>query len=530
MIRFGPNAFGFMLAATLLIPSISVFAQMTINPPSSATDDPLYAPLTDSVEEDYLRSTRDLTLYEIQAEMTGATADAPAKITGSAQITYLNHTEEALDQLYLRLYPNVAEYAEGSLIVSDIEVDGDEASGELTENDTLLTTELVSPLPIGETIQIELGFVTSIPTNPSQSYGMFKYDSVYNTYSLAHWFPMLAGWDIENGWTIGPVSINGDPVFTEAAVFDVALEAPADLIFVTSGSEVEGEQLGRQQKHFASGPSRDFVMAASEDFVISELTVDETTVRSYALTGSEEASFQVLTSGAQAIQTYSELIGAYPYEEMDLVEVNIGNGAGGVEFPGMVFIGADYYDGMGSEVDIPSLLEFIVVHEVGHQWFYGVVGNNQYQHAFLDEALVNYLSVVYFAEVYGAEKANEQANLQLRHGYFNTLFTTGDLIVDQPTDDFDTMGAYGVFVYGKGALGFMELRREIGTDAFFDGLASYYTDFAFRVAQPSDLLSAFEESSGEDLSEFWDHWFHQAAGKEDFDAADLARVLREINE
>jgi aminopeptidase N len=167
---------------------------------------------------------------------------------------------------------------------------------------------------------------------------------------------------------------------------------------------------------------------------------------------------------------------------------------------------------------------------VAHQWFYGVVGNNQYLHAYLDESLSNYLSVVYFAANYDAETANEQANYELRSGYFDYLFRNGDDIVDQPTDSFRSGGVYGVIVYGKGALAFMELRAEIGTDAFFAALQSYYATYAFGIATPADMKAAFEEAAGTSLEAFWTHWFNEAAGLDDFDATDVARLLREMGD
>jgi aminopeptidase N len=170
----------------------------------------------------------------------------------------------------------------------------------------------------------------------------------------------------------------------------------------------------------------------------------------------------------------------------------------------------------------------VVVHEVAHQWFYNVVGNNQYLHAFMDEALANYLSVTYYAATYGAEEADHQANLQLRIGYFSLLFQRGDEVVDQPTDDFASMQDYGATIYGKGALAFMALRAEIGTDAFFGALQQYFRDYAFKVAQPEDMRAEFEASSGQNLDAFWKHWFESADGRDDFDATDLARVLRDV--
>jgi hypothetical protein len=531
MRRLSSLALAFALSVSIVLQSTAGQAQEEVSAPSSVTDDQAYAPLADSVEADYLATTEDLARYVVSAEMTSAGSGTLATIAGQMTLTYRNTTGGDLSELYFRLYPNSAEYAEGTLQVADARVDGQHAFTTIARGDTLLTVSLGSSLAAGAWVEVSLEFVTTLPTDPLQSYGMFKYDSDTNTYSLAHWLPLLAGWDEVYGWNTGPVSENGDPVYTEAAVFEVELTADADLIFVTSGSAL-GRSVDRDRATttYATGPSRDFVMTASTDFLVESRTVGETTVNSYYWPGSEAAGVGAAESGANSIALFNDLIGDYPFEEFDIVEVDIGNGAGGVEFPGLVYIGSSFYDPAGYAASIPGFLEFVVVHEVLHQWFYNVVGNNQYQHAFLDESLSNYLSTVFFADQYGPEAANEQANLQLRLGYFNKLFQDGDQVVNQPTDDFPTGNDYGVIVYGKGALAFMELRREIGTDPFFAALAQYYEDFAFDIAQPDDLLAAFEEASGQELDDFWNHWFNDAAGLEDFDATDLARVLRELGE
>jgi aminopeptidase N len=400
----------------------------------------------------------------------------------------------------------------------------------LGQDDTLLTISLNHPLAVDDQITLAFSFVTTIPTDPTQSYGMFKYDTTTNTYALAHWLPLLAGWDVEAGWNTGPISVNGDPVFTEAATFDVRLEAPADLVFATSGSAIDEDTIDGDTSsiHFTSGPSRDFDMSASAAFVVTTATAGETTIRSFALPGSEDEAEVALRTAQQAVESFNSLIGEYPYEELDVMQVEVGNGAGGVEFPGMVFIGADFYDLTSDQAkSVPHLLEFIVAHEVAHQWFYNVIGNDQYMHAFMDEAMANYMTIVYFSDVYDANVANEQANYQLRSGYLDFLFKKGDQVIDQPTDAFPSMGTYGVIIYGKGALAFMELRREIGTDAFFAALQQYFRDFAYKIATPADMRGEFEQASGKDLTEFWTHWFDEADGPDDFDATDLARLLRE---
>ena len=531
MRRLSSLALILALSVSIVLQSSAGLAQDVIAAPSSVTADEAYAPLADSVEADYLATTEDLSRYVVSAELTSAGAGTLASITGELIVTYHNITDDDLAELYFRLYANAAEYAEGALQVTNVHIDGEHAITTMEREETLLTVSLGAPLAPGDSVDVSLEFVTTLPTDPLQSYGMFKFDSDTNTYSLAHWLPLLAGWDDVYGWNTGPISVNGDPVYTDAAVFEVELTADADLVFVTSGSALERTlDDNHATTTYATGPSRDFVMTASEDLLVESRTVGETTVNSYFQPGFVDRGTLAAEAGASSLALFNGLLGDYPYEEFDIVQVDIGNGAGGVEFPGLVYIGSSFYDPTGYAASIPGFLEFVVVHEVLHQWFYNVVGNNQYQHAFLDESLSNYLSTVYFADQYGQEAANEQANLQLRLGYFNMLFQEGDQVINQPTDDFATMNDYGVIVYGKGALAFMELRREIGTDAFFAALAQYYENFAFEVAQPDDLLAAFEKASGQDLDEFWDHWFNEAAGLEDFDATDLARVLRELGE
>jgi aminopeptidase N len=177
---------------------------------------------------------------------------------------------------------------------------------------------------------------------------------------------------------------------------------------------------------------------------------------------------------------------------------------------------------------IPAFLESIVAHEVAHQWWYGLVGNNHHRHAFIDEGLTNYVSMVYFEEVYGEDEARFQLNLNLKAPYLTVLFTDGDQIVDQPTDDFSSQSAYVAAVYKKAALGFEAIRVEIGDDAFFAALQGYADDFQFEIAAPGDLKAAFEEASGQDLDELWRHWFEAAEGDQDYDAADLAELLIEL--
>lgn len=494
-------------------------------------DPALYASLLDDQREAvYAATAGRLSRYRVAATFTPSTASSLGTITGALDLRYVNATTEPQPSLPFRLYPNSAEYADGGMTIDSATSAGGALDVALSVAETVATVRLAEPVQPGAAVDLRLAFTSTIPTDPAKSYGMFAKNSASGSYALANWLPLLAGFDPVKGWLLDPPSMIGDPVFTNVALFDVALVAPGDFNVITTGSDVaftpDGD--GATRHHIVSGPTRDFVMVIGDNLRSSSWQVGGTTVTSHFRPMSADGGAKVLTFAAQALAVYSRLFGTYPYKTMDVVEVDLGNGAGGVEFPELTFIGADYYGAgtVGSSVDY---LEFIVAHEIGHQWWYGMVGDDQYRHAFMDEALVNYSTTVYFGEQHGADAATAQINRNLKLPYLGYLFDRGDLTVDTPTESFPSQQAYGALVYGKGALGFGAVRAAIGDRAYFAALRAYLVEFRFEVASPPDLLAAFETASGQDVGGLWRHWFEAPDGRQDYSPADLVQLLKDLS-
>jgi Peptidase family M1 domain len=496
-------------------------------------DPALYAPVIASEREAVIAETEgNLSRFAIDATFTPVTEFAFASISGSISLRFVNLTSDDVESLPFRLYANIAEYETGAMSIDRVSTGDAELEVTRSVDDTVAMVDLERRVAPGESIDVDYDFTTTIPNDPVGSYGMFSFDAASQSYALAHWFPLLAGYDPNDGWLLDPPSDFGDPVFSNTALFDVQLTAPSELTFITTGSQqgdpdVRGELATH---HFVSGPVRDFVMAAGTDFIVESVRVGETTVNSFYTPGREEAGRRVLEAGAQSLEFFSSNFGVYPYEELDFAQIDLGNGAGGVEFPQLMFIGADYYLASTIPTTVPRFLEYIVVHEAGHQWWYGLVGNNQYQHAFIDEGLDNYLTVLYFGEEYGEAAEEEQINYNLKFSYLVMLTSRGDQVVDTPTDEFPSQRDYGTIIYGKASLGFGAIHEELGDEAFFAGLQAYVAAFRFGVASPGDLKTAFEKASHKDLDELWRHWFEAAEGSQDFDAADLEAVRAEIGQ
>ncbi len=460
-----------------------------------------------------------LPVYQVVASMVPV-SEQPARIEGNWTLDFFNFTDAAQEELYLRLYPNFHDYGGGAMDIANVTVANEPVEPVAGSDSSLVTIPLGAPLQPGERVVVTLDFVTVIPLDPTSSYGMFGSFSDSSSYNLAQWLPLLAGWDPSTGWLLGILNTVGDPVFSNAALFDITLTAPADITFVTSGAEVSQEPVGPLTTHrWTAGPGRDFVMSAGTALQVMTQQVGETTINSWYFPGSEEAAAKVLEYGVDSFEIFSANFGTYPYTEMDLVQTRLGNQAAGVEFPGIMYIGTYHYD--------PSsdYLRFTTVHEVAHQWWYGLVGNNQYLHAFLDESLANASSMVYRQAIDGSEAAERWVLDYLKRPFLTSLFgNLGDMVVNQPTADFLTNGPYGRIVYGKGALGFDTIRRVIGDEAFFQGLRDYVAEHRFGIAQPDDLLASLENASGQDLRELWSHWFERTEGEQDFTPEDLMAI------
>lgn len=459
-----------------------------------------------------------LPAYEITAtlEPRAARSDVPT-VTGEVSLDFTNTTREPLDALPFRLYANGPDAENDALTVSDLVVDGRTVEPVLSVDDSVLSVPFAEPLAANATVEISMAFRAQLPVDSRDHYGIFGFDSETGTWAMAHWYPIVAGRDPERGWVLDPASENGDPIFSSTALYDVSLTAGADWRMVTTGVETDtsgADREGLTTRRYLSGPVRDFTVVADADLEVVTREVNGITINSWFQPGQDQVGDAVLTYAEQAVRVLEPVLGSYPYRELDLVAVEL-NGAAGVEFPQLIYIGAGYYTDRISPA-IPNSLDFTVAHEVIHQWFYNLVGNNQYDDAFIDEGLTNYLTAgVYVQRQYGNEAA-ARAIEQYMTGPFERAVRSGrDPVVDQPTDDFPTGDAYVLAAYSKAPLGFEAIREQIGDEAFFAALEEYVDAFRFGVATPDDLQAAFEGTSGDDLDALWTHWFERDEGERD---------------
>jgi hypothetical protein len=439
-----------------------------------------------------VQTVPDATRYFIQ--VTLAPEESPT-LTGVERVRYTNTETVPLDALYFRLYPNLPGYG-GLMSVERVVLNGALVETTLEAESSALRVPLYPPLAPGAVVDLTLWFRDTLPTDTSAGYGLFAFTD--GVYALAGFYPTIPVYDDE-GWNVEVAPPYGDATFTDVAFYQVHLTVPADLTVVTSGSTLEklDNNDGTHTWVAVGGPMRDFYVAMSADYGVASQEVDGTLVNSYYRSAQAEGGQRALQYAANALRLFSEEFGPYPYSELDVVATP--TNAGGIEYPGAIVVAQRLYDHPG------GFFELATAHEVAHQWWYGLVGNDQLDEPWLDESLANYSAYVYYQGTAGQAQADVIKQQVFDAPYHAAQEAGQDRAVAGPVASFSE-GNYSAIVYGKGPLFFDAVRAKLGDDAFFAALQAYLKAHRYGIAYPEDLIAAFDDTSGQKIDGLYDFW------------------------
>ena len=469
--------------------------------PTGSVADPLKTPWEDrsifqnglvSSERSVLNELDGASVYHIEFTI----ADDLQHITGAQEVRYTNNEEVALGEVQFHLFPNILG---GEMTVSSVRVNNNEVSYEV--GNSVMRVPLRPALLPGQSAVLDLIFAVTVPQSLGSNYGVLAYYE--DVLTLAHAYPMIAVYDDE-GWNIKPPAPIGDVTYADASFYIVRIIAPKDLTLVTSGVRVSFSEADQAQTLIvASGPARDFYLVASPNYEEISQTIGEVTVRSYAPEGSRNGAQMALDVASRAIEGFSTHYSPYPYTEFDIVATS--TPALGMEYPGIVAIASRIYavdDNFGGTQ--ANLLESVVAHEVGHQWFYNLVGDDQLDNPWLDEALTQFATLQYYADEYGPGGANGfRASLEARWARVGNA----DIPIGLPVGEYDST-QYGAIVYGRGALFFVMLRDTMGVDVFARFLKDYTETFSWQIAAPEALQALAEKHCACELDLIFNEWVY----------------------
>jgi hypothetical protein len=399
--------------------------------------------------------------------------------TGTESVTFTNVAAVSLEKVWLRLWDNYASCG-GSLAIDVSNVQGG-TPGPLAVGCTALPVTL--PAPLGQGEQATLSFDLSI-TVPNTNW---RFGRIGKMALLGNALPVLAIHDGE-GWHLPPYTSNGESFYSQVGDFTVTLTTPPGLSVAATG--VAGSAPSRPRKPrgqvtttFDAPDVRDFAWASGRLHQRQRRTNSGVLVNVWWPSDiTNEEAHDMLISSVNALDGHITAYGPYLYPEVDVVLGNF-SGFGGMEYPQLV-------------MEVPS--DFVTIHELAHQWWFGMVGDDEYEVPWLDESFASYATDVYLGD-YGSycpglHFPSPQARITNSMAYW-----------DRHTDE------YGLVVYTLGPCALHHMARLFGQDV----MATFLHDYAVEHSLGWSTTAAFKEEAQVvanslpnpiDLTNFWKRW------------------------
>jgi len=506
----------------------------------------LFLPVFLSAQKPYFQQ-------EVHYRIVATLDDKIHTLTGNVELEYINQSPDTLREIWMHLWANAYknrktafskqqlrnnsakfyfadDKALGYFKNLDFTTAGQKISWKYDpENPDIAKLTLPDLLLPGATVRIATPFLLKIPESFS------RLGHVATSYQMTQWYPKPAVYD-HRGWHPMPYLDQGE-FYSEFGTFDVTITLPENYVVGATGAlQTPSEIEFLQQKETASRailakgvdakndpfpPSatavktlrytaekvHDFAWFADKRFLVLKDTArldNGKTVDCWAMFTNGEA--ELWKKGAfyvrRAVEFYSRHVGAYPWPHATAVHSALSAG-GGMEYP-MITVIADSGDAKS--------LDDVITHEVGHNWFYGILASNERIHPFLDEGFNSYYENRYMKMYYGGGSYDDFLPKKLyRPERDGSLIEKGLMLLarehkDTPpnshADRFTPIG-YGLEVYMKTAWNLNWLEQSVGTDQFDRAMKAYFQQWQFRHPYPEDVYAAWQ-SAGMDVSWFFE--------------------------
>lgn len=460
------------------------------------------------------------------------------------KITYTNQSPDTLTYIWFHLWPNAykndrtafseqllgngntkfyfsGKEQKGYINQLNFKVNGISAKMEdHPEHIDIVKLILPKPLVPGEAISISTPFHVKLPFNFSRG----GFDG--QTFQVSQWYPKPAVYD-QNGWHPIPYLDQGE-FYSEFGSFDVRITLPSDYVVAATGNlqdqderkwlidrkevpttigkkspltkpktqkrkaptaigkssrEIASEKAATKTLHFLQDNVHDFAWFANKNFIVNHDTCQLLSGRVIDVftyyTKEEKATWNAsVTFAKDAIRFYSNEVGEYPYDVISAVQGPQSFG-GGMEYPTITII---------SPMPTSKDLDITMAHEIGHNWFYGILGSNERDHPWMDEGINSFYEKKYTESKYGPSSQEEEILFQ----------TKAHRHTDQPietTSQQFSSSNYGLVAYHKTAEWMSFLEEKLGKDVFRKTMQDYYKDWKFRHPQPADFKSEVEKVS-----------------------------------
>ena len=357
----------------------------------------------------------------------------------SSTMTVTNTSGKAIDRLEL----NTIAARLGHMTLTSTRVDGVSVSASVT--DQTIHLPLGGILEPGATTSVRIAYRATLRSDSTGSNWLFtRTNGILEAHRWLPWISIPTPFDRPN---------HGDPFVTPVSPrVRVTIVSDRALRWATTGDRVGGTGL---TAIYEARDVRDFAIVGAPDFAHATATVNGVVIRVWSRPGFPAST--VLAAARTALSRETKLLGAYPYPTYDLAQTA---GGYGMESPGLTWIPG----GAGN-------LPYLVAHETGHQWFYGIVGNDQARQPYADEAATDFVA----RHILGLRRASRCSTARL------------DLSIYRYSS-----ACYYEDIYIQGGNFLDDTRAKMGSTAFWAGIRDYLATYRFKIGGTKALLDTLD--------------------------------------
>ena len=454
--------------------------------------------------------------YKIQVSLN----EADNTLDGFVQMQYHNNSPDTLHYIWFHLWPNaykndktafsdqLLENGRTDFYFSNEEYRGyinrlsfkaDNISANLEDHpqhQDIVKLILPQALAPGQQVKIETPFHVKLPYNFSRG------GHINQSYQITQWYPKPAVYD-KKGWHQMPYLDQGE-FYSEFGDYNVSINVPAKYVVAATGNlQSETKNGATKEMIFTQSNVHDFAWFADKDFIVLQDTMQLAgkviQLKVYHLPDEKNIWKNSIAYIKNAVTTKSNWVGQYPYDVVSVVD-NAANTPGGMEYPTITLLRSG-----GSEAG----LERVINHEVGHNWFYEILGTNERDLPWMDEGMNTYYDRRY-AETFYDAKAGSM--FEPKEKFFKNRFpaypeklllqTVVKAKKDQPINtvsgNFSKLN-YGLVAYEKAGEWMKMLESQLGKETFDKVMQTYYERWKFKHPYPEDFKIIAEEISGKNL-------------------------------
>lgn len=412
------------------------------------------------------------------------------------QILYTNHSSDPLSELLLVVEP--AYYPDAFTLISLNGPDGQPIQN-LSWEKTWLHMPLAAMLQPGESLRLDLAYQFVLPERV-QADGLRPMVIGWSERqtNLVDWYVTVAPYEPGKGWIAHKPGYYGEHQVYESADFDITLQVTGQTGLTVAASAPDSPQGDRH--HYQLEAARTFAVSIGADYQVSTRQVGDVTLTAYTFPYHAAAGEQALQSSAEALELYSRIFAPYPHKSLAVVEADF---LDGMEYDGLYFLSNGFYNLNNGRPD--QYLVALAAHETAHQWWFGLVGNDQAMEPWLDEALCTYSEKLFYDQLHPEALTWWWA---VRVNYYQPHGWVDDSIYN-PHGDPEPYRAYRDAVYLNGAIFLDQLRSAVGDEAFFAFLHDYAAQNTHHLATGDSFFAILKSHTQVDLSGLVKKFFSQ---------------------